>query len=181
MSRNYDVTINLPKPPSLNKLYAGSHWQNRHNDKSEYWRGIATELAKYPLFCAESISVHLRYNYRFDVDNAIVAIKFLVDFLRNHGYIENDTPKYFTAISTVYDNNLEKGRFTATISCIGYKEVHNDANRTIQLLLDSSKKAPRVANKSVRGTTRRTGKSTTVTGKGRNSVRGLPKGRKKRI
>ena len=178
MSRNYDVTIDLPKPPSLNKLYAGSHWQNRYNDKSEYWIGIAIELAKYPLFRAESISVHLSYNYRYDVDNTIVAIKFLVDFLRNHGYIDNDTPKYFTALSTVYDSNLEKGRFTATISCIGYKEVHNDPNRTIQLLLDSSKKASRVANKSVRGTTRRTGKSITVAGKSRTSVRGVSKRRK---
>jgi hypothetical protein len=181
MSNNYEVVIYLPKPPSLNKLYAGEHWMSRYGDKAKYWKAIQVEMDKIPHFHADSISIHISYNSRFDVDNTIVAIKFLADYLRNHGYIDDDTTKYFTSISSTFDSGLPKGTFVARICCRGYKESTDDQRRTIAMLLHSSKQAPRTTRSNVRGTSRRTGTASSVKRKGRTPAIGIQSNSKKRI
>jgi len=71
----------------------------------------------------ERFSISVRYNCRFDVDNAIVCSKFLADYLRNNGYVEDDTPSYFFSQKTEYDPELEKNTFIANIKCYGYKII----------------------------------------------------------
>jgi len=76
-----------------------------------------------PTFTAERFSLSVRYNCRFDVDNSIICIKFLADYLRNNDYVVDDTPKYFMKQSTAFDPSLEKNQFVATIKCHGFQRT----------------------------------------------------------
>ena len=119
----YEVTLNLPKPPSLNAFYAGRHWTARTRAKESYFKSIKEELKEIPNFTTERFSLSVRYNCRFDVDNSIICIKFLADYLRNNDYVIDDTPKYFMKQSTSFDPSLEKNQFLATIKCHGFQRT----------------------------------------------------------
>jgi hypothetical protein len=118
-----EIELNLPKPPSLNQFYAGKHWTVRSKQKETYWKAIEKELDSIDRFHMERFSIYVRYNCRFDVDNAIVCSKFLADYLRNNGYVEDDTPSYFFAQKTEYAPELEKNTFIAKLKCYGYKKI----------------------------------------------------------
>lgn len=118
-----EITLILPKPPSLNQFYAGRHYAVRAKHKADYWREIEDALESFDKFHVERCAIHVRYNCRYDVDNAICCSKFLVDYLRNHGYLDDDTPKYFTEQSTRYDDQVEKNKFLATIKGHGYRII----------------------------------------------------------
>lgn len=78
-------------------------------------------MDKLDKFSMDTMSIDVSYNCRFDVDNAICCCKFLADYLRNHGYIKDDSPKFFTSQSTKYDPSLDKDEFVAKIKCHGYR------------------------------------------------------------
>jgi len=71
----------------------------------------------------ESMSIHVFYNCRYDVDNAICCSKFLADYLRNNGYIDDDSPRFFTSQSTAFDAEVAKDTFVAKIKAYGFKIV----------------------------------------------------------
>ncbi len=71
----------------------------------------------------DKFRIDVKYNCRYDVDNAICCCKFMADYLRNHGYVIDDSPKYFSGQSTTYDETLEKNQFVAIIKGHGYKVV----------------------------------------------------------
>jgi hypothetical protein len=119
----YEIVLQLPKPPSLNAFYAGRHWTSRTRAKESYFKSIEEELKEVPVFTAERFSLSVRYNCRFDVDNSIICIKFLADYLRNNDYVVDDTPKYFMKQSTAFDPSLEKNQFVATIKCHGFQRT----------------------------------------------------------
>lgn len=150
-----EITIPVPKPPSLNALYSGKHWSNRFGEKSSFGKEIKQVLNAYDKFAADKISIHLRYNCRFDVDNTIVAIKFLADYLKSHGYIVDDTPKYFTAISSEYDSSLGKNEFVATIKCWGYKIQDDDKEPIVKTVPPRRRRNASSSDGTVRKTTRR--------------------------
>lgn len=160
MSYEYqEITIPLPKPPSLNALYSGKHWSNRFSEKSAFGRQVQETLSSYDAFHADKVSIHLRYNCRFDVDNTIVAIKFLADYLKSNGYIDDDTPKYFTGISSTFDNSLGRNEFLAKVCCWGYKLRNDDGAKAITAVLSSDGDDSSSNNKPVRKATRRTRKA----------------------
>ena len=119
----YEVILNLPKPPSLNAFYAGRHWTARTRAKESYFKSIEEELKDVSKFTTERFSLSVRYNCRFDVDNSIICIKFLADYLRNNDYVTDDTPKYFMKQSTAFDPSLDKNQFVATIKCHGVQRT----------------------------------------------------------
>lgn len=119
----HEVTLKLPKPPSLNQYYAGRHWSIRKRQKTGYIKAVQGELEHQVPFTTERFAISVRYNARYDVDNAIVCCKFVVDYLRAEGYVPNDTPKYFIKQCTEYDPSLDKDQFVATIKCYGYKRT----------------------------------------------------------
>ena len=123
MNEYEEIIVTLPKPPSLNQFYSGRHYAVRKKYKDKYWGEIAKAMDKLDKFSMDKMSIHVRYNCRFDVDNAICCCKFLADYLRNHGYIQDDNPKFFTSQSTAYDPTLEKDEFAAKIKCHGYQIV----------------------------------------------------------
>jgi len=111
------IELLLPKPPSLNQFYAGKHFSIRTKHKEKYWKEIAAALEVHDKWSMEAFSIDVRYNCRYDVDNAICCAKFLADYLRNNGYVEDDTPKYFTSQSTTFDDSVSKDKFLAIIKC----------------------------------------------------------------
>lgn len=115
-----EVTISLPKPPSLNQWYAGKHWAARKKQKEDFNKGVEEELEKIDLFTMERFSIAVDYNCRYDVDNCITSIKFLADCLRSNGYVVDDNPKYFFSQSITFNPELKKNEFKATIRCYGY-------------------------------------------------------------
>ena len=115
-----EVTIILPKPPSLNKWYSGKHWSVRKKQKESYSGHIKDQLERIDSFTMDRFAIDVQYNCRYDVDNAITCIKFLADYLRGDGYVIDDTPKYFFSQSTTFNKELNKDEFKATIRCYGY-------------------------------------------------------------
>jgi len=115
-----EVTISLPKPPSLNKWYSGKHWSVRKKQKESYSGHIKDQLERIDSFTMDRFAIDVQYNCRYDVDNAITCIKFLADYLRGDGYVSDDTPKYFFSQSTTFNQELNKDEFKATIRCYGY-------------------------------------------------------------
>ncbi len=115
-----EITLTLPKPPSLNKWYSGKHWAIRKKQKESYSESIKEQLDSIDKFTMDRFKVDVQYNCRYDVDNAITCVKFLADYLRSDGYVIDDTPKYFFSQSTKFNPELKKNEFKATIKCYGY-------------------------------------------------------------
>jgi len=123
---NEDIQIILPKPPSLNAYYAGRHFMVRKKHKEVYWKHIAAALTPFGKFRLERFSIAVRYNCRYDVDNAICCSKFLADYLRNYGHVPDDTPKYYLAQETRFDPSLPKEQFLVSIIPNGQRGAEPD-------------------------------------------------------
>lgn len=102
------LSLTLPKTVSLNALYAGKHWTFRKKTKDEYKKIVEAELARYDHHFAESMSIHIRYNTRADVDNLVLVSKFTADTLVANGWIADDSPKYYHRLTITFDKSVEK-------------------------------------------------------------------------
>jgi Holliday junction resolvase RusA-like endonuclease len=102
------LSLTLPKTVSLNTLYAGKHWTFRKKTKDEYKKIVEAELARYDHHFAESMSIHIRYNTRADVDNLVLVSKFTADTLVANGWIADDSPKYYHKLTITFDKSVEK-------------------------------------------------------------------------
>ena len=153
-----EIEISIPKPPSLNQLYAGKFWTYRHGQKEKYFSGIARTLEGYDKWTMDRFAVHLRYNSRFDVDNSVVAVKFLADYLRYNGYVRDDTPKHFVELRITYDGDLKKDQYLAKIICYNYTLIQDDTRTTQPDLLPSDLTDLSGKRRAVRSSTRRKGK-----------------------
>ena len=116
-----EIELIVPKPPSLNMIYAGKHWTYRYKKKNEYKEACKKELAKHDKFTADRIRIAIVYNSRLDIDNGILVSKFLADTLKEEGYILDDKPQHYDLITIKFDGRLDKNCYIATIRCWGYK------------------------------------------------------------
>lgn len=153
-----EIEVSIPKPPSLNQLYAGKFWTYRHGQKEKYFAGISRALEGFDRWTMDRFAVHLRYNSRYDLDNSIVAVKFLADYLRYNGYVHDDTPKYFVELRISYDADLKKDQYLAKIICYNYTLIQDDTRTTQPDLLSSDSTDLRGKRGTVRSSTRRKGK-----------------------
>ena len=80
MNEYEEISVSLPKPPSLNQFYSGRHYAVRKKYKDKYWGEIEKAMDKLDKFTMDQMSIHVVYNCRFDVDNAICCCKFLADY-----------------------------------------------------------------------------------------------------
>ena len=110
-----EIELTLPKPPSLNKFYAGKHWSIRKKYKDEYTKICKAELEKYDISPFENYEVHVRYNCRYDVDNTIMVSKFLSDTFTSLDLVADDSNKYYTRLCIKVDKELEKDTFKVLI------------------------------------------------------------------
>jgi Holliday junction resolvase RusA-like endonuclease len=102
------IQIRLNKIPSLNQFYSSKHWTFRKKLKDELNAEILAQLEQYDPVTYEGLEVYLRCNYRMDLDNCIMAVKFVVDAFNKWGGLEDDSPKYFQKIRMEVDKSLEK-------------------------------------------------------------------------
>ena len=102
------IQIRLTKIPSLNQFYSSKHWTFRKKLKDELNAEIMAQLEQYDTVTYEGLEVYLRCNYRMDLDNCIMAVKFVVDAFNKWGGLEDDSPKYFQKIRMEVDKSLEK-------------------------------------------------------------------------
>lgn len=109
------ITLELPKPPSLNKIYAGKHWAVRKKYKDDYKKICADALCEYDSFVAEEFYFDISYNSRLDIDNGILVSKFLADTLVSEGIVQDDSPKYYKKVSIRYEPDLPKNTYIVNI------------------------------------------------------------------
>ena len=109
------ITLELPKPPSLNKIYAGKHWAVRKKYKDDYKKICAEALCEYDSFVAEEFYFDISYNSRLDIDNGILVSKFLADTLVSEGIVKDDSPKYYKKVPIRYDQDLPKNTYIVNI------------------------------------------------------------------
>lgn len=118
-----EVELELPKPPSLNKIYAGKHWAVRKKYKDDYKKECQKQLEKLDDFICDRIQFFITYNSRLDIDNGILVSKFLADTLVSEGIIPDDNPKHYDRVTLKYDLGLPKNTYLVKIKCFGYKIV----------------------------------------------------------
>tara|TARA_B110000285_G_scaffold105559_1_gene120199 strand:- start:1963 stop:2349 length:387 start_codon:yes stop_codon:yes gene_type:complete len=112
-----EIKLDLPKPPSLNKIYAGGHWGKRKKLKDEYKKHCLKALAEFDSFTCDGIELHISYNSRLDIDNGILVSKFLADTLVSEGIIPDDNPKYYKRVTLIFDENLNKNQYICKVYC----------------------------------------------------------------
>lgn len=118
-----EIELELPKPPSLNKIYAGKHWAVRKKYKDDYKKECQKQLEKLDDFVCDRIQFYITYNSRLDIDNGILVSKFLADTLVSEGIIKDDNPKYYDKVTLEYDLGLPKNTYVVKIKCFGYTIV----------------------------------------------------------
>ena len=121
-----EIILTLPKPPSLNKIYAGKHWAVRKKYKDDYKKECVKALEEYDAFTCETFRLDIRYNSRLDIDNGILVSKFLADTLVSQGIVQDDNPRYYDKVTIKYDNTIEKNSYVVTIRCTGFKTLENE-------------------------------------------------------
>ena len=94
-----EIDFTLPKAPSLNQFYAGRHYSVRQKYKKEYNAEIKNVFDQFDKFFADTYKIDLVHNTRYDCDNVIITIKFISDYLKDNGYVTDDSKKYFKSLS----------------------------------------------------------------------------------
>ena len=107
-SRQLSYKVVVGKVPSLNAFYASKHWTVRKNAKDKHCDEVLAQL--YTMDCVPIHQVHITclVNYRYDVDNAIMAVKFALDAFKTWGGVKDDSPKYVQQIILVHSDAIAK-------------------------------------------------------------------------
>lgn len=125
MKKEYkEVVFCLPKPPSLNQFYAGKHFAVRQKYKKEYNAHIKKALEEFDQFYSETYKIDIVHNTRYDCDNVILAIKFLADYLKDNGYVTDDTKRYFKGLNIRVkqdDEPIEKNEIQVKLKLYEYE------------------------------------------------------------
>lgn len=102
------ISVEVGKVPSLNSFYASKHWIVRKKAKDKFKAEILEQLDQYDRVTFKRISVKALVNYRYDLDNSIMCIKFALDAFKDWGGIPDDTKAYVCKVSIQYDDTLPK-------------------------------------------------------------------------
>ena len=96
MTDHTKIEITLGKIPSLNKFYSSPHWTFRSREKTK-WKEIISDQLDYD-FQFEYCVITAKVNYRYDLDNCIMAIKFTQDALVDAGMIADDNTTFIKSV-----------------------------------------------------------------------------------
>lgn len=100
------IEVHLGKIPSLNKFYSSPHWTFRSKEKTK-WREVVMQQLDYD-FQFEYCVITAKVNYRYDLDNCIMAVKFTQDALVEAGLIKDDNKKFIKAVRIEPASDLPK-------------------------------------------------------------------------
>jgi hypothetical protein len=115
--RQLSYKIVVGKVPSLNAFYASRHWTARVKAKELASKDVMSQLLKYDLEQITDVHILCRVNYRYDIDNAIMAVKFALDAFKTWGGVKDDSRKYVHSLKLVHDTSI--GKDTAEITFTG--------------------------------------------------------------
>ena len=104
--KSYHVVVG--KVPSLNAFYASKHWTVRAKAKDKHCGEVLQQLQEYDCVPITQVHITCLVNYRYDVDNSIMAVKFALDALKKWGAIRDDSPKYVEQIKLVHSEAIPK-------------------------------------------------------------------------
>ena len=104
--KSYTVTIG--KVPSLNAFYASKHWTVRAKAKEKHCGEVLQQLQQLDKYELHHVSIKCRVNYRYDLDNSVMAIKFALDAFKKWGAIRDDSPRYVEQIKLVHSQAIAK-------------------------------------------------------------------------
>ena len=116
-SRQLSYKIVVGKVPSLNAFYASKHWTARVKAKELIYKEVMSQLDKYDLQEIKDVHIHCKVNYRYDIDNSIMAVKFALDAFKTWGGVKDDSRKYVHSLKLVHDQSIVKD--TAEITFTG--------------------------------------------------------------
>ena len=108
MTYTDEIEIEIGKVPSLNAFYSSRHWTFRKQQKDRCKQEIKAELDSYDIKHYTSANIHIRCNYRYDIDNCIMVSKFFCDSLVDMGFIPDDSKKVIREVKLVVDETLTK-------------------------------------------------------------------------
>jgi len=69
---------------------------------------VLQQLQQFDKYELDHVSIKCRVNYRYDLDNSVMAIKFALDAFKQWGGVKDDSPKYVDRIKMYYDQSLPK-------------------------------------------------------------------------
>jgi hypothetical protein len=104
--KTYKVVVG--KVPSLNAFYASKHWTVRAKAKTKHCDEVMLQLAEYDLEQITDVQILCKVNYRYDIDNAIMAVKFALDTFKTWGGVKDDSRKYVHSLKLVHDTTIPK-------------------------------------------------------------------------
>jgi hypothetical protein len=113
--KTYKVVVG--KVPSLNAFYASKHWTVRAKAKTKHCDEVMLQLAEYDLEQITDVQILCKVNYRYDIDNAIMAVKFALDAFKTWGGVKDDSRTYVQSLKMVHDKSIPKD--TAEITFTG--------------------------------------------------------------
>jgi hypothetical protein len=103
---SYKVTVG--KVPSLNAFYASKHWTVRAKAKEKHCGEVLQQLQEYDKYELKNVQIKCKVNYRYDLDNSVMAIKFALDAFKQWGGIKDDSPKYVNRIKMTHSESIPK-------------------------------------------------------------------------
>jgi hypothetical protein len=109
--KTYKVVVG--KVPSLNAFYASKHWTVRAKAKTKHCQEVILQLAAYDVEQITDVQILCKVNYRYDIDNAIMAVKFALDAFKTWGGVKDDSRKYVHSLKLIHDQTI--GKDTAEI------------------------------------------------------------------
>jgi hypothetical protein len=103
-----DISVEVGKVPSLNSFYASKHWIVRKKAKDKFKGEILDQLKGFDPVRFEKVIIRAEVNYRYDIDNCIMAVKFAMDAFKDWGGVEDDSPKYFKKLIIIQNTDIQK-------------------------------------------------------------------------
>ena len=75
------------------------------------------QLEQYDCKQITEVHIYCKVNYRYDIDNAIMAVKFALDAFKTWGGVKDDSRTYVHSLKLVHDTSI--GKDTAEITFSG--------------------------------------------------------------
>ena len=94
-----DIELVIPIPidfPSLNKFYASKHWGYRKGQKLKFFKYLESLEIKCNKQYADNCFIYVENYTRMDTDNVVMLSKFTADFLKQNGFIKDDSNRIYT-------------------------------------------------------------------------------------
>lgn len=94
------------KVPSLNAFYASKHWTVRAKAKDKHCGEVLEQLQEYDCVPIQHVYITCKVNYRYDIDNSIMAVKFALDAFRKWGGVKDDSRAYVRKLKMEHDPDI---------------------------------------------------------------------------